>query len=72
MELKLAHIRDLNNMMFNIPYYQRGFRWEKKQVRQLLEDLFEYSETKQSQFYCLQPLVVVKNPVIKTKNGLDV
>ena len=29
-------------MNFNIPYYQRGYRWEEKQVNDLLNDLQEF------------------------------
>lgn len=62
MNLKLAHIGDLVGMRFNIPYYQRGYRWEDKQVHDLLEDLFEFGQNKSNgQFYCLQPLVVTPN-----------
>lgn len=41
---------------FVIPSYQRGYRWEPKQVRTLLEDI-RYSDGKP---YCLQPVVVRK------------
>lgn len=49
---------------FHIPAFQRGYRWEKKQVIDLLNDLMEFvDQTKQgggAPFYCLQPIVVVK------------
>ena len=63
MNLKLVHLGDLMGMHFNIPYYQRGYRWESKQVLDLLEDLFEFQQShpKQNQFYCLQPLVTCRN-----------
>lgn len=67
MKLQIAHIGDLSNMYFNIPDYQRGYRWETKQVCELLDDLFEFSESNKNNmensgaFYCLQPLVVVEN-----------
>lgn len=41
---------------FIIPSYQRGYRWERKQVETLLEDI-RYSDGKP---YCLQPVVVRK------------
>lgn len=52
-------IPDLLNKKFYIPEYQRGYRWEEKQVLDLLNDLntFFCGETK-GQFYCLQPIVV--------------
>ncbi len=64
MKLKIAHIGDLRGMCFNIPDYQRGYRWETKQVCELLDDLLEFDnkkDKKEGEFYCLQPLVVVEN-----------
>ena len=63
MKLKLAHLGDLMKMHFNIPCYQRGYRWEAKQVLDLLDDLFEFQQSrpKANQYYCLQPLVVCQN-----------
>lgn len=64
MNLNIVHVTDLNGMRFNIPLYQRGYRWETKQVCELLDDLLEFSRSKtgkEGQFYCIQPLVVVKN-----------
>lgn len=45
-----------------IPDYQRGYRWEKREVTQLLSDLYEFmnQHPDQQEFYCLQPLVVVE------------
>ena len=70
MNLKLAHVGDLIGMHFNIPYYQRGYKWEAKQVLDLLDDLFEFQQNcpKEKQFYCLQPLVVCKNKVLSRKD----
>lgn len=72
MKLKLAHLGDLIGIRFNIPYYQRGYRWETKQVLDLLEDLFEFelSRPGKKQFYCLQPLVVCKNQGLSNENGI--
>ncbi|MFL9908900.1 DUF262 domain-containing protein [Paraburkholderia sp. RL17-337-BIB-A] len=46
---------------YYIPAYQRGYRWEPKQVTQLLEDIWEFTKRANPQpeeFYCLQPLVL--------------
>ncbi len=43
---------------FYIPSYQRGYRWESKQVLDLLEDLAKYAREEYDNLYCLQPLVV--------------
>lgn len=51
---------------FIIPSYQRGYRWDERQVVKLLDDLFEFQTTQKSgdvtvgEFYCLQPIVVKK------------
>ena len=40
--LKLLSIQELRGKNFFIPDYQRGFRWDKKHVKQLLTDLEAY------------------------------
>lgn len=50
---------------FFIPDYQRGFRWSPLQVRQLLDDIREFTQRRNpqpDQFYCLQPLVIKDRP----------
>lgn len=57
-ELKsVAELLD-GNHHFYIPSYQRGYRWESKQVLDLLEDLAKYAREEYDNLYCLQPLVV--------------
>lgn len=53
-------VSELLGMKFFIPSYQRGYRWTEQQVKDLLNDIWEFStKAKQdSEFYCLQPLVV--------------
>jgi len=60
--MELRSIPDLMDKQFFIPEYQRGYRWESSQVKQLLDDLFCYFEDDKdnSSFYCLQPIVVKK------------
>jgi hypothetical protein len=72
MKLKLAHLGDLTGLYFNIPYYQRGYRWEARQVLDMLDDLFEFSQSRpnEQQFYCLQPLVVCLNDFIKAEHNV--
>lgn len=46
---------------FTVPSYQRGYRWDKLNVTDLLDDLLEFMQDGSSgKFYCLQPLVVKK------------
>lgn len=49
------------SLCFFIPDYQRGFRWSPLQVKQLLDDIREFTQRRNPQpeeFYCLQPLVI--------------
>lgn len=65
--LEIRHLADLLSMHFHIPSYQRGYRWERKHVEALLDDLNEFSQhsartsSNEGLFYCMQPLAVVKN-----------
>ena len=71
METKTVHVKDLLGKHFNIPYYQRGYRWEEKQVNDLLYDLLEfYNKKDSSQFYCMQPLVVIENKKLSKENHI--
>ena len=58
----LKTIKDLQNFNFYIPNYQRGYRWGKREVNALLQDILDFyeTETNQADFYCLQPIVVKK------------
>ena len=56
---------------FYIPSYQRGYRWESKQVLDLLEDLAKYAREEYDNLYCLQPLVVQKDQWNAKVNGKD-
>lgn len=57
--LELKSIAELQNLAFYIPDYQRGYRWTQRQVEDLLNDIFEFSQKDNAGIYCLQPLVVV-------------
>ncbi len=47
---------------FIIPHYQRGYRWEEQEVTELLDDLWTFCKDLDSgDFYCIQPIVVLKN-----------
>jgi len=50
----------LDGRHFFIPAYQRGYRWNKIQMKELLDDLFEFAlrDKKEGEFYCLQPIIV--------------
>ena len=55
----LKQVRELQDFHFLIPFYQRGYRWNERQVRQLLLDIDSFQPTDKN-FYFLQALVVVK------------
>jgi hypothetical protein len=57
-KIELKSIGELLRMNFFIPSYQRGYRWTKQQVKDLLDDIQEFVYKKQEGFYCIQPLVV--------------
>ena len=63
-KIELKSISELFGKHFYIPSYQRGYRWEKQQVTDLLNDIFEFQKKISSrktgigEFYCLQPLIV--------------
>ena len=57
------------NYHFSIPSYQRGYRWTEAEVKALLDDIHEFSQSNyqgsntnsENRFYCLQPIIVTKN-----------
>ena len=60
-KIELKGIGDLLDLHFKVPAYQRGYRWTKRQVIELLEDIEDFHKKgnkKPNEFYCLQPIVV--------------
>ena len=58
---ELKSVSDLFGMKFFVPSYQRGFRWTNVQIRELLEDLYDFSDDSKREdddYYCLQPVIV--------------
>jgi len=63
--LELKTINDIQQYNFYIPSYQRGYRWSKNQVEDLLNDISEFTprpveDSDEKTWYCLQPIVVKK------------
>lgn len=58
--IELKTIYDLLGLNFFIPCYQRGYRWTEQQVKDLLQDIYDfaYRGKEGGEFYCLQPIVV--------------
>lgn len=59
-QIDLKSIQDLRGMKFFIPDYQRGYRWTKQQVDDLLDDIWEFMNNGNGGWYSLQPVVVKK------------
>jgi len=60
----IVAINQLLGKEFFIPSFQRGYRWNKEQVKDLLEDIWEFfniSKKDDGEFYCLQPVIVKKD-----------
>jgi|GEM_PF-1211490 len=54
--LLLLPIHKLYNNKFLIDNYQRGYKWSKKEILELLNDIDTYDQSKG--LYCLQPLIL--------------
>lgn len=76
-KLRIRPIKDLLGYHFFIPRYQRGYRWGKQEVTELLNDILQYSkqtsiiniDNKVSKFYCLQPIVIKPKNWESKNNG---
>ena len=74
--IRLKTVNDLLGMNFFIPSYQRGYRWTRKQVKDLLNDIWTFKpekvgDTDEYSWYCLQPLVVKENKEKKRYDVID-
>lgn len=66
-------INEILKYSFVIPGYQRGYRWTENQVKDLLDDVLDFSKKEKSrnEFYCLQPIVVSKSNIENEFNVID-
>lgn len=46
---------------YNIPEYQRGYKWTSANVIQLLNDLKNFKKGDRDQFYCIQNITITKS-----------
>lgn len=53
--INLVSIENFNDLEFIIGNYQRGYKWGKKEILELLNDIDEFNS---NGFYCLQPLIL--------------
>ena len=59
----LRSLNTFNGWKFIIKDYQRGYRWNKQQVIDLLNDLNEFrikANKEENEIYCLQPIIIKK------------
>ena len=75
-KIELKSVSELLGMKFFIPSYQRGYRWTDLQIKNLLNDIWEFCKGVDGDFYCLQPLVVKERKEdllaeIKQANSID-
>lgn len=66
--LLLLPIRSLSNKKFVIESYQRGYKWGKKEILELLNDIDSYDQSKG--LYCLQPFIL--KPIGPEKEEIEV
>lgn len=62
MGISEKHIEDLKGLKFNVPSYQRGYRWTSHEVKTLLDDLYNHNrkysrkrKDKETSCCCLLP-----------------
>ena len=72
----LKTMADLTNEQthFYIDSYQRGYRWTDEQVKELLLDIYEFSQKHSGNndlFYCLQPIIVTYTPELNAWKVID-
>jgi hypothetical protein len=66
--ISLSPISTLLEKHLYIPSYQRGYRWNRQQVIDLLNDIYEFAQKPnklEKEFYCLQPIVVKPHKWVK-------
>ncbi len=71
--MALVSVSELMGRKFHVPSYQRGYRWGRVEIEALLDDLKEFldSDPGKNEFYCLQPIVLYKNPETEQEELLD-
>ncbi|MFZ4928922.1 DUF262 domain-containing protein [Chryseobacterium sp. Mn2064] len=67
--LVLLPLKDLAHKKFIIGSYQRGYKWGKKEILELLNDIHSFD--KNMGMYCLQPLILKSLEIIQPKIQTD-
>ena len=53
-----VNIEDINGYNFWIKYYQRGYRWNKTEIEEMLAAIEDLDESEDG--YCVQPIIIKK------------
>nr|WP_321373105.1 DUF262 domain-containing protein [uncultured Bacteroides sp.] len=61
-----GYLKEQSKDHYNIPLYQRGYKWTPREVKKLLNDIKAFNPI-EDKFYCLQNITIVPN-----KNVLNV
>lgn len=62
----------LQGKTYSIPPYQRGYKWDTKDIERLLKDINEFSPNEDlNLFYCLQNITLVESQDSKAFNVVD-
>lgn len=80
--IELKSVSQLLDKNFTVPLYQRGYRWTRQNVKDLLSDIKEFMDKNQtgdgadntmsiSGFYCIQPLVVAESPASDFRKSIE-
>lgn len=72
-EVFTEYLHDNGMLYFNVPEYQRGYKWNAEDVKTLLNDLkaFEESKPQEGHFYCLQNITIVPDAKMSCFNVVD-
>lgn len=55
-----GYLKEHAKEYYNIPLYQRGYKWSTKEVVKLLDDINGFNQS-EDKFYCLQNITIVPN-----------
>ena len=65
-----GYLKKFDKSHYQIPIYQRGYKWNTSQVHKLLEDIKNFN-TDSSKFYCLQNITLVPSDTNEAFNVVD-
>lgn len=59
-EIPMKSLSELHGMKFTIPSQQRGYKWTRANIEELIQDFLNFIDKGDSNgVYCLQPLAIV-------------